>query len=846
MLWKPPINRKVAEIFYASLLIQKTHELSADLLKNGEGLKLPHKKQTGILFILLAISLALIPALAQATENYTFVSELYGSIPGDTNFSSAGNVGVDASGNIFLVSPTDNSIKKFSSEYAPMAFTFGASFNLPVDITFDSSGNIYVSDSTTVREFSSTGTLLSTIGTWGSNQPGCIAIDAQSKVYVTSPLENKVYKFSPSAGSYTVTSWGSSGSGNGEFNTPSGIAVYGGYVYIADEENQRIQKFTDAGVYVSQWSTNIAGLFNYVPTDLAVDSLGNIFVSMTHTSCILKFSNSGSLLATIGTPHAGITIAGRVEGQLNQQLGIAVDGNGYVTVADSGNNRIEKLTDNGVFVSALYSAISGQTTFQECGNVAVDSTGNIYVVDFTNTIKKYSSAYAPLSFTFGSTFNHPAGICIDNSGNIYVSDYSTVRKFSSSGSLLTTICTWSAQPGFIAVDSQSNVYVTSPLENKVYKFSPSGAGYVQATLWGSFGTGDGQLKQPGGIAVYGENVYVADGQNMRIQKFNEDGGYESQWSTNVVGLLNYLPSALAVDSSGNVFVSMSYTSCVLKFSSSGELLATVGTPHADITTEGSAEGQFNQQLGLTTDGSGYLYVADFGNNRIEKFSPPTLENQPSVVLSPASGPSGTDFKVTCSGFAPYTDITVTLPWGFTPYHGKTDENGVLDRLSVIVPTDVDVGPYAITATGTTSSGSASVTAYFTVTPLNSFSFDSISNPQTAGVPFSVKITAKDYQGNTLTSFTGIVTLTCLNKAAISPSVTGHFVNGVWTGNIEIDSAATGITITAKDSSGATGTSNSFNVVPGMVVPEYTFGALAALGACLVGFAVFKKRNNLRL
>ena len=594
-----------------------------------------------------------------------------------------------------------------------------------------------------------------------------------------------------------------------------------------------------------QWSISTT-LPNQNPTDLAIDSSGNIFASFPFADCIQKFSSSGTLMATIGTPYGPDPGSSDV-GKFYAPMGLAVDSNGFVYVADAGNNRLEKFANSGVYVSVFYGQIPAALNFNSAVNVAVDPSGNIFVVDYiSNSIKKFSNAYDPVAFTFGSTFDRPYGICFDGLGNIYVSDLSAVRKFSSTGAFITPIGTWTGnQPGLICVDSLSKVYVTAPLENKVYKFSPSGDSYVEATSWGSSGKGNGQFSYPDGIAVYDGNVYVADNQNLRIQKFTDSGVFQAEWliSDRSSSLPNFNPTCLATDKFGNIFVTISFSSCVLKLSSSGALLTTIGTPHAGSTAAGSAEGQFNQEKGIAVDGSGYVYVADFGNSRIEKFSPPAPVSQPSVVLSLIEGPYGSDFKITCSGFVPNADVTITLPWGYSSQTYRSDENGVVDRLSVVVPTEVDLRPYAITATQETPTGVRSATAYFTVTPLNTLVFETIGSAQTAGVPFSVKITAVDYLGNVLTSYTGYARLSCSNGAVILPLDVGGFVDGVWIGNVQISSAATAVSINAKATYGATGSSNSFIVAPALEVPEYPIGALAAIIPSLIAFAVYKKHGS---
>jgi sugar lactone lactonase YvrE len=738
------------------------------------------KKILVILFIALIAGSVFVPALAQASETYTFVSALYGSNSGHTNFSSIGNVAVDKSGDIYVVEFMGNSIKKFSSSYSLIPFTFTSggtpvSFNKPADIAFDSSGNIYVSDYDTVRKFSNTGSLISTIGTWTTilnpgtnnevkNQPGSIDIDLSSNIYVAAPFENKVYKFSFSGGSYVeATSCGSSGNGNGQFAVPGGIAIYGSFVYVADSQNQRIQKFTDTGSYVSQWSISITSpnLPNQNPTDLAIDSEGNIFVSFPFADCIQKFSSSGNLLATIGTPCGSEPRSSKV-GDFFLPMGLAVDSSGYLYVADTGNNRLEKFTNNGVFDSLFYGQIPATLNFNSPFNVAVDQSGNIFVIDYaSNNIKKFSSAYAPIAFTFDRTFDRPSGICFDSSGNIYVSDNSAVRKFSSAGEFLTTIGTWlipnplypnlgqpaqiQIKPGAVAIDSSGNVYITSPAEHRVHKYAPSGNSYTETLYWGNSETqvsdtlwlilpssAIGEFNGPDGIAAYGDYVYVSETQNERIQKFTDDGVFVAAWPISTLSPLlpDYIPTCLATDKSGNVFVTIS-SSCVLKLSSLGPLLTTIGNPHAGFTTAGSAEGQFNVGMGIAVDGNGYLYVADFGNSRIQKFSPP-----------PQTPPSSKDF----------------------------------------------------------------------------FIFNSIPSPQTVGKPISISIAAEYELGHIDTSFTSTATLTCLdsegNGVTISPSVTGSFIKGYWEGYVQIDTPGH-YYLVAVASDGTVGDSLNFNVVPAL-------------------------------
>lgn len=95
--------------------------------------------------------------------------------------------------------------------------------------------------------------------------------------------------------------------------------------------------------------------------------------------------------------------------------------------------------------------------------------------------------------------------------------------------------------------------------------------------------------------------------------------------------------------------------------------------------------------------------------------------------------------------------------------------------------------------------------------LSRLGIDPITGGITAGTPFAVRITAYDQFGNVMTSFTGQAALSD-TTGTITPTMTGSFVNGVWSGNVTIAQASNGVTITARSGS-TTGTSNVFNVLP---------------------------------
>jgi hypothetical protein len=134
-----------------------------------------------------------------------------------------------------------------------------------------------------------------------------------------------------------VLTWGSVGTGDGQFNLPRGIAVdVSGNVYVADRFNRRIQKFDGTGTFLTKWGSlgSGDGQFNNA-YGVAVDGSGNVYVVDTGNHRIQKFDGTGTFLTKWGSLGSG-------DGQFNNPFGAAVDGSGNVYVADQLNHRIQK------------------------------------------------------------------------------------------------------------------------------------------------------------------------------------------------------------------------------------------------------------------------------------------------------------------------------------------------------------------------------------------------------------------------------------------------------------------------------------------------------------------------
>src|SRR5664280_2145175 len=123
--------------------------------------------------------------------------------------------------------------------------------------------------------------------------------------------------------------------------------------------------------------------------------------------------------------------------------------------------------------------------------------------------------------------------------------------------------------------------------------------YAYVTQWGSLGTGNGQFSGPIGVATDSSgNVYVTDGGNNRIEKFNSSGTYLTQWGSAGTGNGQFSdPFDVAIDSSGNVYVTDSQNNRIEKFDSSGTYLTQWGSA-------GTGNGQFNGPTGVAVGSSG--------------------------------------------------------------------------------------------------------------------------------------------------------------------------------------------------------------------------------------------------
>jgi len=293
------------------------------------------------------------------------------------------------------------------------------------------------------------------------------------------------------------------------------------------------------------------------PTGIAVDKHGNIYVGDTFNHKIRKIAADGTVITIAGTK------AGDVDGvipqaKFNFPRGIAVDDVGTIYVADFQNHKIKKITNIGVVVTIAGSTEGfedgqgGNAKFAYPEDVALDSDGNIYVADgYNNRIRKITpdgivstlaggdEGYADGS-AFEAKFYYPSGVVLDSYGNVYVADENNhkIRKVTPDGMVSTLAGSTKGyadgpgneakffDPSRLACDTGGNIYVSDLYNNRIRKISPGG---LVSTLAGSdkgYADGTGAEVQFDGLAgiVFNphDDIYVVDRGNHKIRKVTQE------------------------------------------------------------------------------------------------------------------------------------------------------------------------------------------------------------------------------------------------------------------------------------------------------------------------------------
>ena len=261
--------------------------------------------------------------------------------------------------------------------------------------------------------------------------------------------------------------------------------------------------------------------------------------------------------------------------------------------------------------------------FNKPRSVAVDGQDNLYVVDMTGRVQKFSpQGEFLLSWQLPQTdLGKPKGMCTDTNGNIVVIEphYQRVNHFAPDGRLVEQ---WGRRgtntgelilPRAVAVNSRGDVFVSEyTTVDRVQGFRA--AGRQPFLCFGRPGSRPGELNRAEGLEIGPEDrILVADSCNHRIQVFSRDGQWLKSFGGPGSGLgeLSY-PYDVRVDHQGRQYVCEFGNSRIQVFDANNQPLEIIGGA-------GARPGQFNNPWSIALDSRGNLYVADSANHRVQKF-----------------------------------------------------------------------------------------------------------------------------------------------------------------------------------------------------------------------------------
>jgi uncharacterized protein (TIGR03437 family) len=758
------------------------------------------------------IILALISSVTAYGQTYTITTVAGGGlpvrVPGTSARLAPQAVALDRAGNVFFTN--EDTVLRLDATTGTLTLVAGngtygfsgdnglatsAQLRSPQGLAVDSAGNLYIADTGNQCIRKVTNGVITTVagnGTYGfsgDNGPAAsaelgtpygVAVDSAGSLYIADTNNNRIRKVANGAiatvaGNGTYGFGGDNGAATGaQLRSPQGLAVdSAGNLYIADAGNQRIRKVSGGTITtvagngsVSGGTSNFSGdggpatgaqLWN--PLAMAVDPAGSLYIADTGNQRVRKVS--GGVITTVaGNGTYGFTgdNGPATSAELWTPDGLAVDSAGNLYIADTGNDRIRKVSAGVIATVAGGGAAiapAGPAVGAQLGNVLGLATGSPdslylasgYVLKLTNgAIGTVAGGPAPSSQV------NAAGVAVDSAGNLFIADYTNevIRKVS--GGVITTVAgngtaaqgaslsygdggpatsahLWG--PTGVAVDSAGDLYIADAGSDRIRKVSN---GVITTIAGGGPGLGDNvpatsvQLNFPAGVAVdQAGTVYIADTDDNRVRKVsngiiaavagNGTTGYSGESGAATDAQLNS-PYAIAVDAAGDLFIA-DYGNHSIRKVTNGIISTVAGDGTQGFSGDGgpATSAEMSYPRSIAVDSAGNLYVADSGNNRIRLLTPgtpPVIATVAPVyssasVIQPGSWvsiygsnlASGTalwngDFPMSLGGTSVSIDGKLAYLWFVSP-----------TQINLQVPDDSTTGPVSVAVT--TGSGTAAST-----------------------------------------------------------------------------------------------------------------------------------------
>ena len=460
----------------------------------------------------------------------------------DAVLGSIAGIAVSAKGELYLTDMLNSSIFRIAADATIHTFTSGLPG--PVGLAFDTAGNLYVSElgpwesdyssgtshilghARRLRRIAANGSITTVAGAGAVeysgdggpstaaqlNAPWGIAADSRGNVYIGDSGNDTVRKVAPNGVIATVAGNASRGySGDGaaatraQLNQPLGIALDdAGNLYVAECRGARVRKVSAAGIITTLAGTGISGYSGDggpagnaqldCPHGVAADASGNVYIADTGNHSLRRVDANGAISTVAGNGSQGFAGDGgpALNALLSAPTSLAVDANGSLYIADTGNNRIRRISRDG-FIDTV--AGGGARNFAS-GNdgipatsavlgtpqgVAVDSAGNLYIGDTQGNHVRRVSAGGTISTIAGRALYGDLGY-IDGNLDPYLRGYSGDGGASVTAQL--------GMPYGLAVGPDSSVYVADLPNAAVRVLTPARIANAASVLYGPIAAGE--------------------------------------------------------------------------------------------------------------------------------------------------------------------------------------------------------------------------------------------------------------------------------------------------------------------------------------------------------------------
>jgi uncharacterized protein (TIGR03437 family) len=482
-----------------------------------------------------------------------------------------------------------------------------------------------------------------------------LALSKQGELFVSVSAANEVLKIAANGTLITVIVGnipvfgqsvayaiaGYSGDGgpgtSAQLNRPAGIALDdGGNLFIADQGNDVIRKLTPEGIITTAFGSHTEGFsgdgglaasasFNS-PEDLAFDAQGNLYVADSANYRIREVGRSGGISTVAGSGAYRFSGDGSpaVTATFNRLEALTVDSTGTLYIADTYNQRIRKVTKDGII-----------TTFAGTGEAG-----------FSGDDGAATSAQ----------LNYPLGVAVDNVGNVFIADYSNsrIRKVTPLGVITTVAGTGSFdysgdngpakgaslnKPDAVAVDAANNLFIADSGNFRIREVSPAGIISTFAGTGHQGILGDGVPATSADFYSLSDitvgpagDVYILDFGLLR--RVTADGVITTIAGGSFDGVF--------ADALGNVYVADAGENVIRKVGPSGLAITVAGSGKPGLSGDGgpATEALLDAPVAVALDKLGNVFIADFHNNRIREvfISPPQVQVSPSQLqFNAASG-----------------------------------------------------------------------------------------------------------------------------------------------------------------------------------------------------------------